>query len=158
MPSFFREISKATRTVVNRIKQSQTARMMRDTRRPLALLLVICLALPVALMLSGLERKVSAVSVSFGGRTEFSVASAPTSVAIADFNGDGKADIASSGFVDFVSVILNQTAPGAAGPAFSSATNFGTGHFSRCVVTGDFNGDGKPDLVTANLGGLPSVS
>jgi hypothetical protein len=35
-------------------------------------------------------------------------------------------------------------------PSFGTATNFGVGDGPQSVTTGDFNGDGKLDLATAN--------
>ena len=36
--------------------------------------------------------------------------------------------------------------------AFGAATNFAAGSFPASVAVGDFNGDGRPDLVVANGG------
>jgi len=36
--------------------------------------------------------------------------------------------------------------------SFGSATNFAVGKEPDSVAIGDFNGDGKPDLATANVG------
>ena len=72
----------------------------------------------------------------------------PRSVAIGDFNGDGKADLVSAnGNSDNVSVLLGNGAG-----SFASAVNFAVGAFPRSVAIGDFNGDGKADLVSANVG------
>src|SRR4051794_4942939 len=37
---------------------------------------------------------------------------------------------------------------------FSPAVTYGTGDIPQSVAVGDFNGDGKQDLVTANYGGF----
>src|SRR5439155_969855 len=74
----------------------------------------------------------------------------PISVAIGDLNGDAKPDlaVANNGSVsNTVSVLLGDGAGG-----FGSKTDFATGASPRSVAIGDMNGDGKPDLATANLG------
>ncbi len=41
---------------------------------------------------------------------------------------------------------------GAWAQCFQTATSFGVGSSPGSVAVGDFNGDGKPDLATANAG------
>src|SRR5437773_11481852 len=67
----------------------------------------------------------------------------PVSVAVGDFNGDGKPDLAvvSSGSTN-VAVLL-----GKGDGTFQSAVNYDTGTSPNSVAVGDFNGDGKLDLV-----------
>ncbi len=71
----------------------------------------------------------------------------PDSVAVGDFNGDGKLDLAVANFEsDTVSVLLGNGSGGFATPvAYSTG---GSGPTS--VVVGDFNGDGKLDLAVVN--------
>jgi hypothetical protein len=67
----------------------------------------------------------------------------PRAIAEADFNGDGKPDLAVANVGDgSVSVLL---ADGLGG--FSAAKNFSVGLNPVWLVAADFNGDGKPDLV-----------
>ncbi len=88
---------------------------------------------------------------TFAASVDFSMGIGAVSVTIGDFNGDGKQDFASVS-TNAVSVFLNTTAPGATTPTFSARTDFAVGTVTYSVATGDFNGDGKLDMVTANLG------
>jgi len=76
------------------------------------------------------------------------VGSRPQSVAVGDFNGDGRADVATANYLsDNVSVLLGTGAGGSA-----PAVSFAVGTSPDSVAVGDFNGDGRADLVTANFG------
>jgi hypothetical protein len=94
-----------------------------------------------------------AATPSFAAATNFPVGSNPESVSTADVNGDGRPDllVANANSAN-VSVLLNQTAPGAATPSFTAATNLPVGSDPASVAGADVNGDGRPDLVTANPG------
>ncbi len=76
----------------------------------------------------------------------------PESIAGADFNGDGRADlaVANSGVASpgttGVSVLL-----GNGDGSFAAATNLTAGTNPISVTAGDFNADGKIDLAVANL-------
>ncbi len=77
-----------------------------------------------------------------------------SSVAVADFNGDGRADIAvASKITRDLSVLLNLTAVGATTPSFAAPQTFAIGMSVRSVAVGDFNADGRPDLAVTNYGG-----
>jgi len=90
---------------------------------------------------------------SFSTKTDFTTGTAPFSVAVGDFNGDGKIDMAVTNLNDnTVSVFLNTTTPGATTPTFSTKTDFATGSLPYSVSIGDFNGDGKLDMAVANYG------
>jgi FG-GAP-like repeat len=58
-----------------------------------------------------------------------------------------------------VALTLGFMAPSAAGsaPSFAAARNYAVGRGPISVAIGDLNGDGKPDLATANDGGTVSV-
>ncbi len=86
---------------------------------------------------------------TFGAATNFAVGGAPRSVAVGDFNGDGKLDLAvANSLSSSVSILL-----GAGNGSFSAATNFNMGNTSdspTSLLARDFNGDGKLDLAVAN--------
>jgi FG-GAP-like repeat/FG-GAP repeat len=87
-------------------------------------------------------------AVRFAGPTIFSTF-APLSVAVGDFNGDGKQDlaVAGNGSSNNVAIFLGNGAG-----SFGVATNFSAGVFPSSLVVGDFNGDGKQDLAVVNTG------
>jgi hypothetical protein len=90
----------------------------------------------------------------------FAVGRFPVSLAVADFNGDGKPDLAATNIygTGTVSVLLNTTAPGANIASFADPQNFASGEFPASVATADFNGDGKPDLAIVNRQTKSNVS
>jgi len=72
--------------------------------------------------------------------------SAPDSVAVGDFNGDGHLDLAVvNAGPGTVSILL-----GGGTGSFGAATNFAVGSDPLSVRVGDFNGDGHLDLAVAN--------
>jgi CSLREA domain-containing protein len=83
----------------------------------------------------------------FTNAADVSVGLGPRSVAIGDFNGDGKQDIAATRGLNNVSIRLGDGTGG-----FSGTTNVSVGDTPHSVAIGDFNGDGKQDFATANFG------
>jgi len=93
-----------------------------------------------------------ATTPSFAAEQTFSTGNNPDSVAVADFNGDGKPDFVMANFDDgTVSVLLNTTAPGATTPSFAPQQVFAVGSGPFSIAVTDINGDGRPDIVVANI-------
>jgi len=83
---------------------------------------------------------------TFVGASTYNVPGNPNSMVAADFNGDGKPDLAISGMSP-ISILLNS-----GGGRFQAATTVdgGGGTYSQ-VAAADLNGDGKIDLVVNNV-------
>ncbi len=80
------------------------------------------------------------------GRADLAVGIDPRGMVVADFNGDGKPDVAVVNRADNTVSILLGNGDG----TFSAAATYPTGFDPIAIAVGDFNGDGKLDLVTAN--------
>ena len=96
----------------------------------------------------------SAFAVDFGSPKSYPVGTSPVAVAVGDFNGDGKPDIAvansgNPGIGDDgnVSILL-----GNGDGTFQLANNIAAGKNPISIVLGDFNRDGRLDVVVANNG------
>jgi hypothetical protein len=83
---------------------------------------------------------------SFSAPVSYAVGSSPQAVAVGDFNGDGRQDLAVVSLGTNTLSVLLANADGTFQPAQSYATGFGP----VSVAVGDFNGDGRPDIVTGN--------
>src|SRR5438876_2588838 len=88
---------------------------------------------------------------SFSPAVSYPTGNIPTAVLTADFNGDGRLDLAvtTSSLTNLsstVSILL-----GNGDGTFQPAQNFATGTNPLSLAVGDFNKDGKLDLATANI-------
>ena len=91
---------------------------------------------------------------SFGPPNWFDAGAGPNYVAVGDFNGDGKPDLAISGWNGgaIVSLLL-----GNGDGTFQAPIEFPAGLEDSPLVVGDFNGDGKLDLAKSDSAGTVSV-
>jgi hypothetical protein len=97
-------------------------------------------------------------SINFAAQQTFAFGSSPRSVAVADFNGDGKPDMAVANAGETrVSVSLNTTPQGAATFSFAPLQTLPEQGWAVFVAAADFNGDGRPDLVVSDGGNLATV-
>ena len=88
---------------------------------------------------------------TFGTTENLAVGVAPVSVAVGDFNDDGKLDIVTANQGAYYSGTLSVLLGNGDG-TFQPAEYFSAGVNPQSVAVGDFNHDGKLDLVTANEG------
>ena len=114
-------------------------------------LFVITLLLPLSLSFPA-----GGATVGFQTAVNYPVGMAPHAVTSADFNGDGKADlaVANSGGATAsddgsVSILL-----GSGDGTFQPANNFAAGKNPFAIATADFNGDGRADLVLIDSSGV----
>jgi serine/threonine protein kinase/tetratricopeptide (TPR) repeat protein len=92
---------------------------------------------------------------TFQHAVNYPLSDTPSTVAMGDFNGDGIPDLAvanpglNHNLQGTVSILL-----GNGDGTFKAAEVYAAGIYTYSVAVGDFNGDGIPDLVVANTGGI----
>lgn len=95
---------------------------------------------------------------SFATKVDFSTGSGTqlsSGIAVADFDGDGKTDIATSNAQNnVVAVFKNQAVNGIINAgSLSPLVTFSVGQTPLYLTSGDIDGDGKMDLASGNYGG-----
>ncbi|MFT3679245.1 MAG: FG-GAP-like repeat-containing protein [Ferruginibacter sp.] len=90
---------------------------------------------------------------SFDSKIDFATGASPYSLAIADFDSDGKPDVATvnRGGANTVSVLRNTSTAGAV--SFAAKTDLTAGNDPISIGTGFINLDDKPDIVVTNFFG-----
>ena len=90
-------------------------------------------------------------SISFSPKVDFATASTPQDVSLADFDGDGKLDIATANAAllpSYISVLRNTGSVGTI--SFAARTDIQVTFPGSNMAIGDLNRDGKPDIVTTS--------
>jgi hypothetical protein len=99
-----------------------------------------------------LEVLESRTLLNFPQPGQFPVGIAPYALALADVNGDGKADVvAADKAANSVSVLLSK-----GDGTFQQQRTFAAGPGPVAVAVADLNGDGRPDIVTADRANILS--
>lgn len=123
-------------TVPRRAAQSCPIAPATRFRFPRPLLVALCTAL----------LSQAAHALSYAPATTYATGSGPLFAASADFNGDGKPDLAVANYLsDTLSVLLNN-----GNGTFAAAINYAVGAGPDFIAIGDFDGDGKLDLAVTN--------
>lgn len=147
--NFSRTLSmvRSARRVLLRVEDGRPATFFVGERFPITLAL---LSANLVAPTSQLSSSTSAGNLTGNfPKTDFSVGNSPNAIAVGDFNGDGKLDLAVTNQGDNTVSILLGNGDG----TFQAQRTFPTGLAPDAIVAGDFNGDGKLDLAVANFTG-----
>ncbi|MGA2589798.1 MAG: FG-GAP-like repeat-containing protein [Bryobacteraceae bacterium] len=103
------------------------------------------------LFIAAVSWRAEGAQVSFTTPASYATEKAPLWVTTGDFNGDGKLDLAvADGGSDAVTILLgNGDGTFQTGVSYSAGVNFAINY----LVTGDFNKDGKQDLLVGTFAG-----
>ena len=109
----------------------------------------VLMAVALALIgLLGLLSSTASAQTYLYNRADFATGNGPTAAVTADFNGDGKLDLAVANRDDNTVSILFGKPDG----TFATKVDYPTGSSPKAIVAADFNEDGKLDLAVVNQG------
>jgi hypothetical protein len=93
-------------------------------------------------------------TISYAPKVDFITGSKPNTVSLADYNGDGKLDLAVVNYNSVnVSIFINTSTTGTI--SFSPKVDFATSPGN--IISNDFDGDGKMDIATVHYGSTISI-
>ena len=130
--------------------QSQFAAGIHRVNAALSLIFVIIMA-PVVT-----GTPLAGAQIFMFNRADYATGQGPETLAVGDFNGDGKMDVVvgnTNSQSNTVSVLL-----GKADGTFAPAVDYAVAASPTSVAVGDFNGDGKLDIIAVCEGSFAQVS
>jgi len=96
-----------------------------------------------------LRNTTTGTNISFAAKLDYATGTNPESLFIADLNLDGQPDVVVANYnSSTLSIFKNTSAQG--NISFAAKTDYPTGTNPMSVSVADFNGDGTPDIATAN--------
>ncbi len=91
-------------------------------------------------------------SISFSSGIVLRAGAYPAGIAVCDLNGDGMPDLAvTNPSVGTISLLRNVSTPGVF--SFAPVISYPTGQYPSDLLLQDMDGDGRPDMITANYSG-----
>lgn len=101
--------------------------------------------------ISVLRNTSTVATISFAAAVNFVVPTTPEGINTADLNSDGKPDImVACSDANTSAVFRNTSVPGTI--SFATRQDFATGVYPWDVIGADIDGDGKPEMISTNMG------
>jgi len=94
----------------------------------------------------------NAPTPTFAAAVSFATGTNPMSIAMVDLDGDGRPELVTANEGDSGSILRNTTAAFGSPASFAARFDVSVASTPTAVASGDFNGDGKPDLAFAVWG------
>ncbi|MCC9065454.1 MBG domain-containing protein [Flavobacterium piscisymbiosum] len=96
-------------------------------------------------------------NINFANQVTYIVGASPSDIAIGDVDGDGKTDVVTSNLDSNNISVLRNISSGIGNINFDSKVDFAANGRAQAIGSGDLDGDGKMDIITANLNSSISV-